>query len=91
MWRRREGKEEEEGAAAAAAWLAGVSLGSAPAGALARSGTIGLNLNRVKLHKGAERSRDPAESPKLPEPRADPSSLPPLSLPPRSRSPLLPS
>lgn len=63
LWRRREGGRREGGGGggraqgAAAAWLAGVALGSAPAGALARSGTIGLNLNRVKLHKGAKRSR----------------------------------
>lgn len=66
LWRRREGGRRggREGGGgggraqgAAAAWLAGVALGSAPAGALARSGTIGLNLNRVKLHKGAKRSR----------------------------------
>lgn len=57
MWRRREGKEEEEGAAAAAAWLAGVSLGSAPAGALARS----LGNYRIKLESSEITQRSGAE------------------------------
>lgn len=62
----------------AAAWLVSPSARLRRARSLARTGTIGLNLNRVKLHKGAKRSRDPAESPKLPETRADPFLHPPL-------------
>lgn len=51
-------RADRQGAvAAAAAWLAGV-----PRLLRTRSGTIGLNLNRVKLHKGGKQIRDPVET-----------------------------